>query len=234
MNKGSQSFMDRRLKERLIGATILVVIIILVVPELLSGPKRTQTPAAAAGGAGESVRSVNVDLDTRQATPAQDPASSAPPSASAAPSAATNSAPAALDSDAQGGESAAAGADADRMSGGQKIATLKAQQSSAAPLENASPAPNVRAKAKSVASRGSEGSSRGWSVQVGSFASRANAEKAVRHLKTLEPSAYLSSSGAGSSIRFRVRVGPFAERAGAEKAIARLKKDGESASLVAP
>ena len=31
--------MDRRVKERLIGATILVALIVLIVPELLSGPK---------------------------------------------------------------------------------------------------------------------------------------------------------------------------------------------------
>ena len=32
--------MDRRVKERLVGATILVVLIVLIVPELLSGPDR--------------------------------------------------------------------------------------------------------------------------------------------------------------------------------------------------
>jgi cell division septation protein DedD len=30
--------MDRRVKERLVGASILVVLIVLIVPELLSGP----------------------------------------------------------------------------------------------------------------------------------------------------------------------------------------------------
>ena len=59
--------MDRRVKERLIGATILVVLIVLIVPELLSGPKR---PRAAAGGVSLPVRSrsVSVDLATSKAT----------------------------------------------------------------------------------------------------------------------------------------------------------------------
>ena len=36
--------MDRRVKERLIGASILVVLIVLIVPELLSGPKPPARP----------------------------------------------------------------------------------------------------------------------------------------------------------------------------------------------
>src|ERR1700688_4884165 len=41
------SCMDRRVKERLVGASILVVLIVLIVPELLSGPPAP--PAAALG-----------------------------------------------------------------------------------------------------------------------------------------------------------------------------------------
>ena len=38
--------MDRRVKERLVGATILGVLIVLLVPELLSGPKPAAAPTA--------------------------------------------------------------------------------------------------------------------------------------------------------------------------------------------
>ena len=38
--------MDRRVKERLIGASILVALVVLVVPELLSGPKPTAAACA--------------------------------------------------------------------------------------------------------------------------------------------------------------------------------------------
>ena len=37
--------MDRRVKERLIGASILVVLVVLIVPELLSGPAPAPVPA---------------------------------------------------------------------------------------------------------------------------------------------------------------------------------------------
>ena len=55
--------MDRRVKERLVGATILGVLIVLLVPELLSGPKPAAAPAASSS---EPVRNVTVDLTTRQ------------------------------------------------------------------------------------------------------------------------------------------------------------------------
>ena len=58
--------MDRRVKERLIGATILVVLIVLIVPELLSGPKPRMTAVQPSSSAGpsEAVRNVTVDLTT--------------------------------------------------------------------------------------------------------------------------------------------------------------------------
>ena len=63
--------MDRRVKERLIGATILVVLIVLIVPELLSGPKAARTPVQppSAAGPADAVRNVTVDLATSKATP---------------------------------------------------------------------------------------------------------------------------------------------------------------------
>jgi cell division septation protein DedD len=79
-----------------------------------------------------------------------------------------------------------------------------------------------------------EGSHHSWAVQIGSFASRANAEKQMRRLKAHDSSVYVSSSGKGPSSRYRVRIGPFADRAAAEKVMMRLRKEGQSASLVAP
>jgi len=71
-------------------------------------------------------------------------------------------------------------------------------------------------------------------LQIGSFASRANAEREMHRLKALDESAFLWVSGAGSSLRYKVRVGPFADRAAADRALAKLKKNGESANLIPP
>ena len=67
--------MERRAKERLIGASILVVLIVLIVPELLSGPKPAAPVAEpqrlpAAASTPEPTRTVTVDLATSKA-PAQ-------------------------------------------------------------------------------------------------------------------------------------------------------------------
>ncbi|MDP9088177.1 MAG: hypothetical protein M3O26_05495, partial [Pseudomonadota bacterium] len=82
--------MERRVKERLIGASILVALIVLVVPELLSGPKpaaRPATPEMLPATAPEPTRSVTVDLATSKAptTPDNDTASTSLPAAPAPP-----------------------------------------------------------------------------------------------------------------------------------------------------
>ena len=60
--------MDRRVKERLIGASILVALVVLVVPELLSGPKPKAAPAPTLPAAApEPIRNVTVDLTTSKA-----------------------------------------------------------------------------------------------------------------------------------------------------------------------
>ena len=64
--------MDRRVKERLVGASILVVLIVLIVPELLSGPAPRGAAVQPAGAtppahAPEPVRNVTVDLATSKA-----------------------------------------------------------------------------------------------------------------------------------------------------------------------
>jgi DedD protein len=98
--------MDRRVKERLIGASILVALIVLVVPELLSGPKPTAAPIFGPQPiTPEPIRNVTVDLATSKAPATSDaePAAIPAPPASAvgagpaaeAPAAAAPAAPAA-------------------------------------------------------------------------------------------------------------------------------------------
>jgi DedD protein len=255
--------MDRRVKERLVGATILVVLIILIVPELLSGPKARVTPVQppSAAGPAEAVRNVTVDLATSKATPADNtPADNT--AASAAPPADRTTAPgAAASGDAASGNAtapgeapiaesapgeAAAGAPAltsrlNRTLGNPTIATLKAQQPahSAEPeLESEPSTPKSAAQASKAGSASAAApagaSNHHWAVQLGSFASRANAERLVRQRKPHDASLYVSSSGKGASLRYRVRIGPLADRDAAERMVAKLKKEGQSASVVSP
>ena len=225
--------MDRRVKARLVGASILVVLIVLIVPELLSGPPG---PAPVPVGprlpvsAPEPVRNITVDLATSKAPEPEPPATEA--AASSAPPPAARSAERA---------NAAAGADART---GANAAPLSDTHPSEAPpparppgpastasLETAAPAPISPSAKPAMAGKA-------WAVQLGSFASRANADKLVRQLKAQEKAqgftVYVVSGGSGPSLRYRVRIGPMADRGTAAQAVAKLKSAGQVASLVPP
>jgi DedD protein len=219
--------MERRAKERLIGASILVVLIVLVVPELLSGPKPTASapqpqrlPAAASTP--EPIRNVTVDLATSKApTAAETDSAPVPP---AAPEATLQPASAATVPAPEPESAAAAPAPpADRgppVSGPAVSGPLDSQASS--PISKAGSA------------HGEVSRSPSWSVQLGSFASRANADNLVHRLKTQGFAAYILTGGSGAATRHRVRVGPLADRGAAERSAAKLKTLGHSSSLVAP
>jgi DedD protein len=263
--------MDRRVKERLVGATILMVLIVLIVPELLSGPKARLTPVPPSSSAGpvEAVRNVTVDLATSKATQAENTpaenaladstaASAASPSAESATATgaphsgdAASGAPASGDATDPGtspsaepapGE-AAVGAPVpsrtNRVPGSPTIATLKAQQPARAAKPELESEPSIPRSAPKASNPGNEtaptsASNHHWAVQIGSFASRANAEKLVRQRKPHDAAIYMSPSGKGPSARYRVRIGPLADRDAAERVVAKLKKEGQSASLVPP
>ena len=210
--------MERRVKERLVGATILAVLIVLIVPELLSGP-----PTAAVGpklpvSAPEPVRNVTVDLATAK-PPVIEPANPAPVPAPQPPG---TSSGAAERTEAGGGATAGVGATA---------GALAATDAGAVPLESAAPTPTTPAQAM-VSKAAAAG--HGWTVQLGSFASRSNADKLARQVKGQGFSVFVLSSGSGAAARYRVRIGPLADRGAATQAAAKLKGLGHIGSLVPP
>jgi DedD protein len=236
--------MDRRVKERLVGASILVVLIVLIVPELLSGPP---APAPAAVGprlpvsrTQEPVRNVTVDLATSKASEpeaaaAETAASSAQSpearNADAASAAASAAADAAADADASTGTNAHAAPAADAPPA---VSPRPADTPRAAPsvsLETAAPAPISGAVMKPAAAAKA---GRAWAVQLGSFASHANADKLVRQVKAQGFSVYIVPGGSGPSQRYRVRIGPMADRGSATQALAKLRTVGQAGSLIAP
>jgi DedD protein len=195
--------MDRRVKERLIGASILVALIVLVVPELLSGPKPAAGRPAATlpAAAPEPIRNVTVDLSTSKpaANPDADAAVAAPASAAIAASAVHDA------------------------------ANIPASATSSAP-----PNPPPRQAAVESPARSPISTSHAWSVQLGSFASRANADNLTRQLKSQGFSVFVAPGGSGSGVRYRVRVGPLSDRESAERMAAKLKTLGHISSMVSP
>ena len=71
-------------------------------------------------------------------------------------------------------------------------------------------------------------------MQLGSFASRVNAENLTRQVKGQGFSVFVLPGGSASSVRYRVRVGPLADRESAERMAAKLKSLGHIGSVVAP
>jgi DedD protein len=225
--------MERRVKERLVGASILVVLIVLIVPELLSGPATAPVGNKLPTSAPEPVRNVTVDLATAKPPvpePAMTPAPDPGPQAQGTPNPTAASAEAGADETAGAGATtgtttttgAATTGSAGAVSGG---------AASSAPLESAVPAPTKPADAAVSKAAAAD---RGWAVQLGSFASRSNADKLVRQVKGQGFSVFVLSSGSGAAARYRVRVGPLGDRGAATQAAARLKSLGHVGSLVPP
>ena len=195
MKQGWSGLMDRRVKERLVGATILLVLLVLLVPELLSGPTPPPVPPPVAAQVGPApVRNITVDLlaghpsrEAQAASPA-DPSQTDPSAASAVAA----EGPAA---ETPARDEPAPDALHRRDPAPPTVTTLGAQQA-AAPAPNhevsadttPTPAPTAasRAPASSSASRKpapAPPAQHGWAVQVGSFASRANAQSLARRLQ---------------------------------------------------
>lgn len=230
--------MDRRLKERLVGATILVAVIVLVVPELLSGPKHPALPPLAAGLPTTPTRSVSVDLATNRAT--VDPEASAASQAAAdepnpAPDAAASNAPDAHGANGAASPPPAANAQEPAPASTPSVATLRAQSGAQPPLETpASPPRSAAATPHPAGPADASASHHAWAVQLGSFASKENADRLMHRLQATGGSFYVAPGGSGSALRYRVRMGPLADRGAAERALAKLKAQGHSATIVTP
>jgi DedD protein len=195
--------METRVKERLIGALILIALIVLLVPELLTGPHQEAGSGTRDGGA---VQTYTIDL------------------------AAPTSQPAPTDSRVQQAAPEPAAAPADQPTETVSVeAVPEPVPAEPAPEKATSQKPPAAA---STASSASDTAEAAWAVQLGSFASEANAQRLTNELKAHGYKAFVSRIDSGSRTRYRVRVGPEQERARAENLAARLRRDGHSAVIV--
>ena len=200
------------MKERLTGAVILVALMVLLVPELLTGPIRSAPRTAAVASSAEEppLRSYTINLadDTHsRSTAATASGPQQPTSLSVAPPAAAASTPPPAPS----------------------AAPRAPQAPPAAPplLMPAKSAP-ASAAAASAANSVAGGS---WMVQLGSFASRTNAERLARQVKAGGFKVSVSQGSFGRRL-FRVRVGPAHDREAATQLAAKLRAAGHSGSIV--
>jgi len=204
-------------KERLTGALILIAALVIVVPEMLSGPDTaTSSPAQQGGEAGPPVRTYELQLDTPAATRSEDQSALSPQSATAQASPqAAPSQPVAADSAAAAVPAPAAPLAATKPA--EKVAVEK-------PVPVAEPAPAPTA----AAARGN------WWVQLGSFSARENAERLGKQLRAAGYAISVSPIKSNGKELYRVRAGPVTSREAAAGLQSRLAAAGHKSSLVAP
>ena len=259
------------MKERLTGAIILVALIVLLVPELLTGPVRstsTAQPGAPTGSSGEPpLRSYTIDLADDARTPAAsatsqrssvgsngsvpDPASTAaaeakPPSISEGPAQPTADTPS-TSTGVQPGEEAAPPPEA-------KVVQPATERPVPIPQpvkpQPALPTPRTGPPEKRVSSGAAPRTSTppasaekhaaatpapttgGWLVQLGVFASRANADRLVEELKGKGFKVSVSEvTGKGKTL-YRVHSAALADRAAAQELAAKLHAAGASSAVM--
>jgi DedD protein len=206
--------MDPRAKQRLTGAIILVALFVLLVPELLTGPKSPTTPATPEE---EGLRQYTIDLSATNpgATSASAPQVSLP----ATTPAQTPATPVPVPVPAPAAPTPAPAEDNDAS-----------PAVSASPVPTPSPAANPAPSATTP--RDVRPPSGSFVVQLGSFGSRQNAERLVRDMTAKGFTTFIAPITTNGRELYRVRVGPTRDRASAEALATQLKRIGQSGSIV--
>ena len=210
--------MDRALKERIIGAIVLVVFVVLVVPIFLDGPpaesETVSAPVRLPGQDAQEAKTVVLDRERDVPIPAarnEAPTNNEPPPATQpveTPSEAVEQAP----------------AQAEAITGNDEPQT---------PAANTQPEPLPEEPAATQPAATDAASTTGmWAVQLGSFRSKENAEGLASSLRKEGYAAFLSQRSTADGPMHRVRIGPQANRDAAEKTAARLAAEGHAGQVV--
>ncbi len=205
--------MDTQLKHRLTGAVILVALIVLLVPEMLSGPRETASGVDApslqqpTSGTAPVAPMRSIDIDLAKSTPA----GTAATPASALPAGATPAAAPAVVAAPAGG-----------------AAPVTAPASAAPPAAVPRRAPPQEPAARTPWPRSAR-----FVVQVGSFAARDSAESLAARLRRAGFEAQVSALHSGGRTLHRVRVGAATDRVAAEALLLRLRAAGHNGGIVA-
>lgn len=263
------------MKERLTGAVILVALIVLLVPELLTGPVRSATaPQPAAASAEESpLRSYTIDLAdenrSQGASSSAGPPSPQPAAATPGSPEPSTAKPASISEGRQAeGEPTdaepAAPSDPSRppapqdkppeATHGQPPAQVQPAppphprpvetthprpveahprpvEKAPAPAHHLAAAKPLEAKQPATPSEASSAGS-GWVVQLGVFASRANADRLAEELKGKGFKVAVSEIAGNGRKLFRVRSAPLADRGAAQDLAVKLRAAGATGSVV--
>ena len=212
--------MDRALKERIIGAIVLVVFVVLVVPVFLDGPSNENEvisePVPLPGQAGQPVKKIILDRDRTDPVPSGVDSTPSQPVADTQPEPEPEPEP----------ERTPDPEPEEPPSQPPASSARTAQAEEPAPAED--PAPREPPKIQRSA-----GSATGmWAVQLGSFSSAENANRLAADLRQKGFAAFLSKTVSGGKELHRVRIGPQKDKPAAEAMASRLKDAGHTGQVV--
>ncbi len=202
--------MERALKERIIGAVVLVLFVVLVVPIFLDGPpddaeivsERVMLPGQ------EDQKTQTVVLDRDRTAPVPVASNNAEPESR--PATAESKLPVAAD---------------------QKPVPKPVPQQAEPVAEESKP--REPEEKRQVQPRPPVASTTGmWAVQLGSFSNKDNAEKLAADLRKQGYAAFLSQLSTDGGPLHRVRIGPQKDRDSAELMAGRLAKVGHKGQVV--
>jgi DedD protein len=221
--------MDQGLKERLVGAAVLVAIGVWLIPWVLDGPENpseNSTSSLQLPAAEEPVpmRTQTLRIGSPAEQQAAAPAAPQPEPSAAAPAAPES--PAAAPEPAANSETEVAVATATPEPA--TVAPAPATPATPAPRPAATPAPAPRPPAApATAAKGD------WVVQLGSFGAEDNARKLAQRADQFGYKASVSSTRANGRTLYRVRVGPYETRRSADAAASALAAHDLKGQVVA-
>jgi DedD protein len=226
---------ERIVKERLVGAAVLMAAAIILIPEMLSGgPDRDSRAEPAQSRSDGPIKTYTIDLSQ---SPSTQPTSAVVDNRAPPPEQPTSTQPAVT----QPAEPSSSGS---QPAASDQVKPEVPQQSAATPpppepvrSESIKPVvePPTRAPARStprpLASDAGAPTSGRWAVQVGSYSKEATAERLAKQLRDQGQSAFVMPVKSGSATLYRVRIGPLQDRVSAEAVLRDVKSPG--ATIVA-
>lgn len=210
--------MERALKERIIGAAVLVLFVVLVVPIFLDGPpddtEMVSERVLLPGQEEQKTQTVVLDRDRTKPVPGKEATSQASAEThevdeEPTPKATQPAEPAA--------EPVVRAEPADEPAEQEPVEEKTADEE---------PAPEPARQSPPASTTGM------WAVQLGSFSNKDNAEKLAADLRKQGYAAFLSQLQTDAGQLHRVRIGPQKDRESAEAMASRLLKVGHKGQVV--
>lgn len=231
--------MDQQIKERMVGAGVLVLAAVIFIPMLLSGPTTQHDGLASAAGVGSGTDSAQASAEngfSSRIVPLESPTPAPAPTqriardaagqgiSSPTPAKKVDKPPVPV-----GSSNSSASARSDEKSRPPAKAKPKPPPKPP-PRRPSKPPPEAKAKPpaaakgvrKAIAAQSGADAAGGWVVQLGSFSSARNAHALRDRLKSKGYKAFARSSGSGAQAVTRIYVGPDASRERARQRVSRL------------